>query len=122
MFEIMVEDDFAAGHFLRRYNGKCENLHGHNYRVKVFIQSNELDVSDLSLDFGIAKQHLKDVLEELDHKCLNDLKYFPKKNPSAENIAKHVYDQFKSWLTHPHNISKVTIWETARNAVSYWEP
>ena len=121
MFEIHIEDSFASAHYLRHYAGKCENLHGHNYRVEVSILSETLDQADLALDFTIAKKWLKAILETLDHKCLNDLPMFESDNPSAEIIAKYIYSQYKLLLPSGVKMSKVKIWETVRNALSYWE-
>ncbi|MFH1429855.1 MAG: 6-carboxytetrahydropterin synthase QueD [Candidatus Margulisiibacteriota bacterium] len=121
MFEITVEDYFAAAHFLRRYQGNCENMHGHNYRVQVFIQTGTLDEADLALDFKKAKLWLKQVLDGLDHKALNDLPPFTEANPSAENIARYVFNEYKKLLPSGTSLKKVSIWETERNGVSYWE-
>ncbi|MFC1478238.1 6-carboxytetrahydropterin synthase QueD [Candidatus Margulisiibacteriota bacterium] len=121
MFEITVEDYFAAAHFLRRYKGKCENLHGHNYRVQVFIQAEKLDEADLALDFKEAKLWLGQVLDNLDHKSLNDIDPFKEANPSAENIARYIFNEYKKLLPSGTGLSRVTIWETERNGVSYWE-
>jgi len=121
MYEIQVEDHFAAAHYLRRYRGKCENLHGHNYRVQVLLRSEGLDEADLGLDFTIAKKWLGQILELLDHKCLNDLPMFKKENPSAEKIAQYIYREFRSLLPSTVSMSKVSVWETEKNAVSYWE-
>ena len=121
MYAIHIEDSFAAAHFLRRYEGKCENLHGHNYRVKLSIQAEALDKADLALDFTVAKKWLKEILETLDHKSLNDLPMFAEDNPSAEKIAKYIYTQYRGLLPEGIKMSKVQIWETDRNSVSYWE-
>jgi len=121
MFEVTIQESFAAAHFLREYKGKCENLHGHNYQVKVSIRTKNLDKIGLSIDFSLAKKYLKTVLEELDHINLNDLLFFKENNPSAENIAKYIYFKYKKLLPKQATINKVTIWETENNAVSYWE-
>ena len=86
MFEVRVEADFAAAHYLQDYHGKCERLHGHNYRVLAHARGTELDAGGMLLDFTILKKALKDVCNELDHTNLNDNSYF-KMNPSAERIA-----------------------------------
>ncbi|NQV69851.1 MAG: 6-carboxytetrahydropterin synthase QueD [Pseudohongiella sp.] len=121
MYEIHIEDSFAAGHFLRRYQGKCENLHGHNYKVNVSFQADSLDKADLAIDFTVAKKWLKQILDVLDHKCLNDLPMFTEDNPSAEKIAKYIYTEYQKLLPASVKMTKVKIWETDRNAVSYWE-
>src|SRR5207302_7190524 len=84
MFEVTVEDSFAAGHYLRNYKGKCENPHGHNYKVRVTLQGRELDHAGLLLDFKELKLVMKPVIERLDHRMINDVAPFTTLNPSAE--------------------------------------
>ncbi len=91
MFEVRVEDDFAAAHFLRDYHGKCENLHGHNYKVFVHVRGELLNEGGMLLDFSQLKKSLKKVLAGLDHTNLNDIAYF-EQNPSAERIALYIYN------------------------------
>jgi len=91
MFEVSVEADFAAAHYLKDYHGKCENLHGHNYRVLAYARGDALDEGGMLLDFSILKQALKEVCRELDHTNLNDMPYF-RMNPSAERIAMYIYE------------------------------
>src|SRR5450755_1818022 len=98
MFEICVEHTFAAGHALRNYHGKCENVHGHNYRIQVALQGAELDSIGLLVDFIEVKKLLGAVVDRLDHQFLNDLAPFDVLNPSAENIAKYFYDHISGGL------------------------
>ena len=91
MFEVRVEADFSAAHFLQDYNGKCENLHGHNYKVYAHVRGNKLNEGGMLLDFTKLKAALRGVCKELDHTNLNDFDYF-KQNPSAERIAMYIYD------------------------------
>jgi len=91
MYTVRVEATFAAAHFLARYHGKCENLHGHNYRVRVYARGGELDDSGMLVDFGVLKGRLREVLETLDHGCLNDHPALGD-SPSAERIARYVFD------------------------------
>ena len=93
MYEVTVEDSFAAGHYLRNYKGKCENPHGHNYKVRVTLAGEELDKAGLLLDFKDLKEVMKHVIDRLDHQMINDLEPFTVLNPSAENLAKYFYDQ-----------------------------
>jgi len=93
MFEITVEATFSSGHYLRNYHGKCENPHGHNYRVLVTLQGKELDDSGLLLDFKLLKQVMRPVVNYLDHQMINDLKPFDEVNPSAENLARYFYQE-----------------------------
>lgn len=92
MFEVRVTADFAAAHFLKDYNGKCENLHGHNYKVYAHVRGNKLNEGGMLLDFTKLKFALRLVCKNLDHTNLNDFDYF-EQNPSAERIAKYIYEQ-----------------------------
>src|SRR5256885_3450146 len=98
MFQVSVEETFSAGHALRGYRGKCENVHGHNYRVRVSIEGAELDSIGLLLDFVEVKRLIRNVVERLDHQFINDLPPFDVLNPSAENMAKYFYEQISGGL------------------------
>ncbi len=91
MFQVRVKADFAAAHFLRDYHGKCENLHGHNYKVYAHVQGKHLDEGGMLLDFTDLKKALRSVCEKLDHTNLNDIEFF-EQNPSAERIAMYIYN------------------------------
>lgn len=115
MFEVSVEETFAAGHALRGYKGKCENIHGHNYRVRVTLEGPQLDHIGLLCDFIHVKQVIREVIQALDHKFLNDLAPFDVLNPSAENLAKYFYDRAAEKMREHANgarISSVSVWET----------
>ena len=98
MFEVTVEAGFSSGHYLRNYYGKCENPHGHNYRVLVTLAGEELDETGLLLDFKLLKNLLRPVVDRLDHQMINDLEPFTELNPSAENLAKYFFDQTSEQL------------------------
>lgn len=122
VYEISVDENFAAGHYLRNYQGKCENQHGHNYRVRVTMGGLQLDSTGLLYDFVHLKQVIQSVIRSLDHRNLNDLAPFDKLNPSAENIAKHIYDEAVKQMKKSANeasISAVTVWETETSAATY---
>jgi 6-pyruvoyltetrahydropterin/6-carboxytetrahydropterin synthase len=125
MFEVTVEDSFAAGHYLRNYRGKCENPHGHNYKIRVTLQGRELDPAGLLLDFKELKDVMKHVIERLDHQMLNDIEPFRELNPSAENIAQYFFQQCNARLQHRTNgrvsIKDVTVWETDSTTATYYE-
>ena len=91
MFQVRVNTDFAAAHFLRDYHGKCENLHGHNYKVYAHVQGKNLSEGGMLLDFSELKKALKSVCAKLDHTNLNDIALFDQ-NPSAERIAVYIYN------------------------------
>jgi 6-pyruvoyltetrahydropterin/6-carboxytetrahydropterin synthase len=125
MYEVTVEDTFAAGHYLRNYKGKCENPHGHNYKVRVTLRGAELDKAGLLLDFKDLKEVMKHVIDRLDHQMLNDIEPFKVLNPSAENIAKYFYDAAKGRLqvvtSGRVDVKDVTIWETDTTTARYSE-
>ncbi|MGA8035676.1 MAG: 6-carboxytetrahydropterin synthase QueD [Candidatus Acidiferrales bacterium] len=122
MFEVSVDDSFAAAHNLRNYKGKCENLHGHNYKVRVTLAGKELDATGLLYDFVHLKQVVQTVIRSLDHQYLNELKPFDVLNPSAENIAKHIFDETSRQMKSTPNgagISAITVWESDITAATY---
>jgi 6-pyruvoyltetrahydropterin/6-carboxytetrahydropterin synthase len=125
MYEVTVEDSFAAGHYLRNYRGKCENPHGHNYKVRVTLRGAELDKAGLLLDFKDLKEMMKQVIDRLDHQMLNEIEPFTALNPSAENLARYFYDQasarLKSLTQGRVAVSDVTIWETDSTTARYSE-
>jgi 6-pyruvoyltetrahydropterin/6-carboxytetrahydropterin synthase len=122
MFTVRIEDSFAAAHYIKNYHGKCENLHGHNYKVRVYVKGEELDKGGMLLDFSLLKKGLKTVFKELDHKNLNDIKLFQDYDPSAELICKFIFDKLKSLLPEEGNryfLSKIEVFETDRNMAVY---
>jgi 6-pyruvoyltetrahydropterin/6-carboxytetrahydropterin synthase len=125
MFEVTVEDSFAAGHYLRNYKGKCENPHGHNYRVRLTLAGKDLDKAGLLLDFKDMREVMKHVIERLDHQMINDVEPFTSLNPSAENLAKYFYDEANLRLEHATNgrvrVKNVTVFETDTTTASYSE-
>ncbi len=125
MYEVTVEADFSSGHFLRNYQGKCENPHGHNYKVRVTLAGAVLDEAGLLLDFKLLKHVLRPIVERIDHRMLNDLEPFTVLNPSAENIAKYFYDQTNQQLDTMTQgrvrVKDCTIWETDTTTATYYE-
>jgi 6-pyruvoyltetrahydropterin/6-carboxytetrahydropterin synthase len=119
MFEVTVEETFAAGHALRGYRGKCENVHGHNYRVQLTMEGAELDAIGLLVDFVEVKKMIHTVVDYLDHRFINDLPPFDKVNPSAENLAKYFYDEISASLTPPVRLRQAKIWETDVTSATY---
>jgi 6-pyruvoyltetrahydropterin/6-carboxytetrahydropterin synthase len=125
MYEVTVEDTFAAGHYLRNYKGKCENPHGHNYKVRVTLAGNELDKAGLLLDFKDLREVMKHVIDRLDHQMINDIAPFTELNPSAENLARYFYDETNGRLKNVTNgrvfVRDVTIFETDTTTAKYSE-
>ena len=120
MYEITVEKHFEAAHYLRGYQGKCENVHGHRYKVVVKIGAEKLNEIGLAYDFMDLKKYLKETLDRYDHACLNDIKPFDKINPSAENIAATIYKELKRKLARePITLKAVEAWESPEQGVSY---
>ncbi|HYJ46552.1 MAG TPA: 6-carboxytetrahydropterin synthase QueD [Pyrinomonadaceae bacterium] len=125
MFEVTVDDSFAAGHYLRNYKGKCENPHGHNYKVRVTLAGRELDRAGLLLDFKDLREVMKHVIDRLDHQMINDLEPFTVINPSAENLAKYFYDETNARLHKTTSgrvqVKQVTVFETDNTTATYKE-
>ena len=125
MYEVTVEDTFAAGHYLRNYKGKCENPHGHNYKIRVTLAGAELDKAGLLLDFKDLKDVMKHAIERLDHQMINDIEPFTVINPSAENLAKYFYDETNTRLSKVTNarvrVKDVTVFETDVTTARYSE-
>jgi 6-pyruvoyltetrahydropterin/6-carboxytetrahydropterin synthase len=122
MYEVSVDETFAAAHNLRNYHGKCEDLHGHNYKVRVVLAGKELDDTGLLYDFVHLKRVIQEVIASLDHKYLNELAPFDTLNPSAENIARYIFDCSAKKLPGSANaagIASVTVWETDTSAATY---
>jgi 6-pyruvoyltetrahydropterin/6-carboxytetrahydropterin synthase len=125
MFEISVQETFAAGHALRHYKGKCENVHGHNYRVEVTLQGEQLNSIGLLVDFVDLKRTIRKVVGYLDHQFINDLQPFDVWNPSAENIARFFYEEVSKGLDvvePPVKVIQVKIWETDTTTATYRPP
>lgn len=123
-YKIYVESQFSSAHYLRMYKGKCENLHGHNWKVGVYVKSSKLDSVGMVLDFTDLKKALRKVLEKLDHKFLNkEIDFFKNTQPTAENIAKYIYENLKVLLNKHKNIEsiEVVVWETPTQAAIYEE-
>ncbi len=124
MFEITVEDSFAAGHALRHYRGKCENVHGHNYKVRITLAGERLE-NGLLYDFKDVKAVLGELIDRLDHQYLNDLEPFKELNPSAENMAKYFYDEATARLRQATDgrvrVQQIRIWETDTTTATYFE-
>ncbi len=122
MFELSVTASFSAAHFLRDYKGKCENLHGHNWKVEAAVRGDNIDKSGLLIDFKKLKEYLNRVLGELDHQHLNELGAFGEVNPSSENIAVFIYRRLKILLAGEKvDLVYIKVWEQDNSAVLYRE-
>ena len=120
MYELKVVTRFAAAHQLTMVGSKCENMHGHNWRIEVYVTGDKLDSGGVLVDFGEIKAHLAEVMEKLDHKYLNELEYFSDGNPSSENIAKFVATELQNRIDNSSaRISKVAAWESDDACATY---
>lgn len=120
MFELMIVTNFSAAHQLREYGGKCEALHGHNWKVEAFVKSPVLDRCGMVLDFTEIKRVTNLLLSELDHKELNKIPPFREKNPTAENIASWIFDRLTESLNPGGvKVSRVRVWETDTSCATY---
>lgn len=124
MYEIKAFSHFDAAHYLRGYNGKCANIHGHRWKVEIMLKGSELDELGILIDFMDVKNMLKEVLDIFDHKMINDIVPFDKLNPTAENLSKFIFDsmceRLKEQIGTHINISKVTVWESEAASAAYY--
>jgi len=119
MYEIKVIGEFCGAHNLRNYKGECEALHGHNWKVEVIVQSKNLDKRGMIMDFKELKAKLKAILSLLDHKHLNNIAYFKKKNPTSENIARFIHQNISK--KKKKKKIRVSVWETPNSCAVFFE-
>lgn len=124
MYEVMIETEFSSAHALRNYHGKCENLHGHNWKVEVYVRGTKLDETGLLIDFKELKTATKQIMDKIDHKVLNEIPPFDEVcNPSSENIARYVLEELAPKINNVNRVVyKVRAWETPFTAASYQIP
>lgn len=122
MYELTILSDFSSAHNLRCYEGECEKLHGHNWKVELSIASRNLDARGLAIDFKVLKKMLEDILKTMDHKYLNEIPPFDKENPSSENIARHIFARMKKAVKgHGVKVASVKVWESDNASATYYE-
>jgi 6-pyruvoyltetrahydropterin/6-carboxytetrahydropterin synthase len=120
MYEVTIIKSFSAAHLLAEIGGKCEELHGHNFKVEVTVAAKELNSNGLLIDFRFLKKVLDEILENIDHKYLNTLTYFNGMNPSAENISKYICEEMELKIKMAGvNVVRIKIWESENAAVTY---
>ena len=120
MYHVTIQTHFSAAHYLRNYHGRCENLHGHNWKIEVTASSDKLDEAGMALDFSILKKKTKAILQKLDHRHLNDIAPFTETNPSSENIALFLFNLLSEDLNDfPVTLTRVTVWESENSKASY---
>jgi 6-pyruvoyltetrahydropterin/6-carboxytetrahydropterin synthase len=122
MYELKVITQFSAAHRLENFYGKCEALHGHNWKVEVFLAGEGLDGAGLLMDFGVVKARTREVLEEFDHKYLNELPAFRDQNPSSENLARYLFQRLSATLNGDGaRVRRVNVWESDTSCASYYQ-
>jgi 6-pyruvoyltetrahydropterin/6-carboxytetrahydropterin synthase len=122
MYELMIETSFSSAHQLRNYVDKCENLHGHNWKVQVHVAADRLNEIGIAIDFHELKRLTNEVTSSLDHAFLNDIFPFTEINPSSENIAKWIYDSLKKKINSDYvHFTAVTVWESETASATYYE-
>jgi len=119
MYVVHVESEFSSAHRLRGYDGNCENLHGHNWKVRVDLASTDLDKLGMAVDFREVKGHLSEILDRLDHTYLNETPPFDEINPTTENISRFIYQELTPRLPEGVSLRSVTSWESPRCSVTY---
>jgi len=121
MFELKVVTHFAAAHQLKMVGDKCENLHGHNWKIEVCVAGDTLNKAGILMDFGVVKQHVRDIMKTLDHKFLNELSRFDDATPpSSENIAVYIADSLQTKIDDPAiRVSRVTAWESENASATF---
>lgn len=120
MYQLFVEEHFDAAHYLPNYHGKCENLHGHRFKVIARLEAAGLDETGIAYDFAQLKQHLRDVLSRFDHTCLNDVSPLDRIGPSSENIAVTIYDALQPrFVQSPVELVSIEVWESPTSGVAY---
>ena len=123
MYDIFVKTHFSSGHHLRDYPGSCELPHGHNWKVTVTVRASELDELGMGIDFKVLKKHVNQVIDELDHRNLNEMEAFSELNPSSEHIAQFIFDNLQGPLTHErYRLYSVTVFETDTSGLTYYGP
>ena len=122
MFELTVKAEFEAAHHINGYQGKCQRLHGHNWSVEAVVEGYALDELGMLIDFKVLKAELNNVLDELDHRYLNELPIFSTKNPTAENLAKYVFEQLSKseiFVDSVASLKAIRVYESPRSCVTY---
>ncbi len=123
MYEVCREHFFSAAHQLRGYEGKCESLHGHNWRVRVYVRSHGLDTHGMVVDFKQLKKVMDGILDRLDHHMLNDVPPFDELNPSAENLARHIAEEVDTRISDDRvQVHRCDVWESDRSLATYYLP
>ncbi len=119
MYELRIKETIGSAHFLRGYEGKCKNLHGHNWKVEAVIVNETLDDLGMVADFSILKSKLVEFLSTMDHVCLNDIEFFKIENPTTENMARYIFDSYQKKIS-PLRLKSIEVWESENSSVKYY--
>lgn len=119
MYKVKVITSFSSAHYLPNYRGSCESLHGHNWKVEVSVCAKKLDAGGMVIDFRKLKKIIHQVVEKLDHRCLNEINFFKKNYPSSENIARHIFIETEKKLPKRCQLNSIEVWETENASASY---
>jgi 6-pyruvoyltetrahydropterin/6-carboxytetrahydropterin synthase len=121
VYEVTIRQSFSAAHILKETDGACEKLHGHNFVVEVSVSSRELTEAGIMIDFRVLKEWTEEIIKKLDHKYLNEVKYFKDTSPSSENIARFIYERISDKVKcHNLDVSRVIVWESEDARVTYY--
>jgi 6-pyruvoyltetrahydropterin/6-carboxytetrahydropterin synthase len=122
MYKLNVISHFSSAHKLENYDGPCKHIHGHNWKVRIAILCHSTNEIGLTIDFGIVKKYLNEIMETLDHTFLNDLDCFKDINPTSEHIARYVFLSFQKILPDKEGkVTEVEVWESDKSSVVYFE-
>jgi len=121
LYKIFVETHFAASHQLHGYQGACKALHGHTWKIRVEVKTDQVDEIGISVDFKELKSDIRSIIDRLDHHHINEIPPFDKMNPTAENLSRYIYEEVQKTLPSHVGMSKVTVWESSNYAISYSE-
>lgn len=120
MYHLTIHTHFAAAHNLLNYQGDCENLHGHNWKIEVTVTTDTLDKAGLGIDFKILKKKTNEIMDRLDHKYLNDLEMFKGVSPSSEHISRYIFEALTDDFSGSDVVvERITVWESDNACASY---
>ncbi len=119
MYELLVKSHFDAAHYLRRYPGKCKELHGHTWKVEAVVAGETLNEMELVYDFSDLKSKLNEVLSRFDHKCINEIPPFDKLSPTGENLAKYIFEELEKLIPDEVSLKQINIWESEDACLTY---
>ena len=121
MYHLSIQTSISAAHYLRNYQGDCERLHGHNWKIEVVVASEQLGPADMVIDFKDLNELTWGVVGKFDHQVFNEVPPFDKLNPTAENLSRYFYQQINKLLPRGVKVAKIKLWETEKYCIEYSE-